>query len=649
MQYYEVLVSSPQFHGKEPLTYSSEGVLPVGSIVNVPLRNTPVAGVIVARAAKPSFATKPLTVIVPNHTIPTQTLQLIEWLRQYYPAPLGVFAQLLLPSSLVRKRPLPPVPAPASSASHTTLPPQRAEPQAAHDQIHKTPGKTFLLHGNTGTGKTRLYLELAREALAHGKSVLILTPEIGLTPQLEHTLKSSLGAPILTIHSNLTAADRRTLWLQILQSGAEGGTPVVVVGPRSALFAPIANLGLIVVDEAHDQAYKQEQAPHYHALRVASQLAHLHHATLVLGSATPTIAEYWLAEAKKIPILRLTHRPDGDTHRTTEVISLRDRANFPRQPHLSLALINHIQRALGRKEQSLVFLNRRGTARLVLCQMCGWTATCPRCDLPLTYHGDSHKLLCHTCGFTTNTPSSCPECKSPDIIFKSIGTKSIVEELQREFPRARIQRFDTDNLQGERLEQHYHDVLAGKVDILVGTQMLAKGLDLPKLSVVGVVVADTGLYFPDYTAEEHTYQLLTQVIGRVGRGHTQGYVVIQTYNPDSPAIQAAVHESWREFYAAQLQERKTYGFPPFYYVLKLHCIRASANGAKTASTKLVKTLEQSGLRIQIIGPSPSFHEKQAGKYRWQILVKARDRRELLKVIPLLPANWNYDLDPSNLL
>lgn len=294
-------------------------------------------------------------------------------------------------------------------------------------------------------------------------------------------------------------------------------------------------------------------------------------------------------------------------------------------------------------------MNRRGTARLVLCQVCGWQALCPNCDLPLTYHGDAHVLRCHTCGHTTDIPNHCPTCKASDIVFKNAGTKSIVEELQKTFPNARIQRFDADNLKAERLEQHFEAVANGDVDIIVGTQILAKGLDLPKLSVVGVIAADTSLSFPDYTAEEQTFQLLTQVIGRVGRGHSKGYVVVQSYNPDSEAIQAAVKQDWFRFYDQQLLERRTFGFPPYYHILKLSCARATRAAAQRSAEQLKQHLLAAGLRITVIGPAPGFYEKSAAKYHWQLVVKAKNRVELLKVIAQLPSGWTHDIDPANLL
>ncbi len=298
----------------------------------------------------------------------------------------------------------------------------------------------------------------------------------------------------------------------------------------------------------------------------------------------------------------------------------------------------------------MLYLNRRGSARLVLCDSCGWQALCPHCDLPLTYHNDSHLLLCHTCGITETTPTSCPSCGNVEILFTSIGTKALTDEVQRLFPEARVQRFDTDNKKSERLDQNFADVAAGKVDILVGTQLLAKGLDLPRLSTLGVVLADSSLSLPDFTSGERTYQLLSQVLGRIGRGHRSGQAVIQTYQPTNPVLQAAVTKDWSEFYSRELAKRKTFLFPPYCYLLQLTCRRASISSAQKAADSLYASLQKTGLRVRLQGPAPAFREKLIGKYQWQIIVKATDRRELVKVINLLPSSgWSYDIDPATLL
>lgn len=645
MQFYQVLVSTPRFHGSEALTYHSSAPLPLGSVVQVGLRGQPVVGVVWQTVKKPSFTTQPIDRQLVAQALPKPLLQLIDWLGSYYPAPLGALGQLLLPAGLLRKRELPAVADAQTAAAGPALPPLTKQQTAAVSRISRGQG-TFWLHGDTGTGKTRVYLELAARTLAQGRSVLLLTPEIGLTPQLEARIRQSLPTPVVVVHSHLTPAQRRQVWLQILQANG----PVVVIGPRSALFAPLANLGLIVVDEAHDGAYKQEQAPRYQALRVAARLAQLHQARLVLGSATPPVTELALAEAKGLPVLRLTELPAGKhTSKHITVIDQKDRSQFNRQPHLADQLVAAIEAALKAGQQSLVLLNRRGSARLLLCQSCGWQALCPNCDLPLVYHADQHRLRCHTCGHTAAVPSSCPVCQSTDLVFKGIGTKALAAELAKAFPQATIQRFDADSRKRERLEEHFAAIQAGQVDILVGTQLLAKGLDLPRLRVVGVAAADTSLFFPDYTAAELTYQLLTQVIGRVGRGHQSGQVFIQTYSPKSPVIQAAVAQDWPTFYNAQLAERQQFRFPPFVHTLKLSGSWATASGAERAAQQLANKLRQSAKGVQIVGPAPSFYQKLAGRWQWQIILKAKDRSRLQAVLNGLPAGWTADLDPINLL
>jgi primosomal protein N' (replication factor Y) len=305
--------------------------------------------------------------------------------------------------------------------------------------------------------------------------------------------------------------------------------------------------------------------------------------------------------------------------------------------------------ALAKQEQILLFLNRRGTARSIICQNCGWQALCPNCDTALIYHGDSHKFRCHSCSYQITSISSCPICHATNILFKGIGTKAIVNEVERLLPRARVQRFDNDNLKTERFEQQYKKVFQGEVDILVGTQTLAKGLDLPKLAVVGVIIADTSLYTPDYTSQERLYQLISQVIGRVGRGYRHGQAVIQTYSPANPVLKAAISRQWDDFYNTELEERQRFMFPPFCYLLKLTCKRSRRLNSQNSVTKFATELRKKNLKIQINGPTPAFHEKVARQFEWQLIIKSKDRGELIKVIKLLPNGWSYDIDPINLL
>jgi primosomal protein N' (replication factor Y) len=649
MRYYTVLVQSANYFGHEPLTYQHADKLAVGTLVEVPMGRRATIGVVVQEVTKPNFTTKSMSSIYNNlPTLPPQLLKLAVWLPQYYPAPLGVIGQQIMPPSFTEKLVIAAAEfePPNIELKSGTLPALTSEQKTVLDAMAKP--DTYVLHGETGSGKTRVYIEQTLSTITKGKSVVVLTPEIGLTSQLSAVFRATFGERVVVMHSGLTGVERQKAWLKCLFAKE----PVIVIGPRSALFAPLKSIGLIVIDEFHEPAYKQDQAPHYHAVRVGSMLAGLHGASLLLGSATPGIVDYYLAEQKQKPILRMSQsaRSQEGHDLQTHVIDLKERTNFSRSPYISDTLIKSIEKALAGGEQSLLYLNRRGSARLVLCNACGWQALCPHCDLPLTYHSDSHLLMCHTCGFHQPTPSSCPQCGNPDIIFTAIGTKALTDEAKRLFPAARVQRFDTDNKKAERFEQHYDNVQAGNVDILVGTQMLAKGLDLHKLSVLGVITADTSLSMPDFSAQERTYQLLSQVMGRIGRGHRSGTAIVQTYQPQSPLLLAAITKDWPKYYASEIEERQTFLFPPFVYLLQLTCRRAKSVTAEKAAMALADIFRTEHLRVIIEGPAPAFHEKVGDKYQWQLILKSRSRIELLKAIKLLPkSGWSYDIDPVTLL
>lgn len=643
MNYYLVAPGTGRYHGAEPLTYASDSVLQPGSIVTVPLGKVSSLGFIVAAVAKPDFATKPLSHHPAIPPIPEQLLRTWNWMRQYYPGPISSHTQLLLPPAVPKRIPETTLLAPHTSKTYFSQHPLTQQQTVAHAQIE--PSGTHLIHGDTGSGKTRLYIESIREALAAGQSSIVLTPEISLTSQLARNLQRAFGDGVVVVHSQLTVAARRDLWLQV----ARTTHPLIVVGPRSALFLPLRDVGLIVLDESHEQAYKQESAPQYHASRVAGVLGAEHNARVLLGSATPPLSDYELARSKQRPIIRLTGSAIESDHKTTiELVDMRDTGNRSKGS-FSRQLMSAIKVSLDAGEQSLVFINRRGTARLVLCQQCGWQSTCPRCDIALTYHGDEFKMRCHTCGHQEQVPLACPSCNFADIVMKSAGTKAIVDELQHAFPEARIARFDTDNLTGERFHERYDEVIGNEVDIIVGTQLIAKGLDLPRLTTLGVLNADTSLSIPDFSAGERTYQLIHQLVGRIGRGHRPGTAIIQTYNPDHPIIKAAAAKDWTSYYAYETRERRQYQFPPYTYLLKASCRRASAKSAEAQATKVANALEAAKLSIRVDGPAPAFREKVSGKFAWQLVLRSNSRAALLQAAQLLPKDWSHDIDPVNLL
>ncbi|MCA9327004.1 primosomal protein N' [Candidatus Saccharibacteria bacterium] len=535
MFYYEVLIGDLRYHGKTALTYSSDVELLPGSVVRIALRDRSVLGVVSKTVPEPSFAAKPIAAIAPSAPMPSQALDLIQWFQEYYPAPFGsIIRQFLPPIVAFPQKTNTPAKA-VQAVPAVQLPPLTSEQHTAVSAVANS--GYHLLHGITGSGKTRVYIELVQRTLAAGKSAIVLTPEIGLTAQLHDSLAQAFPSKIRTLHSRMTGATRRNVWYEILNDSK----PLVVIGPRSALFAPVQKLGLIVIDESHDQAYKSETAPYYRTERVAAKLAELHDACLISGSATPSVEEYYVAAAKGRPKIQLQHLAisSGQPVEST-MVDMRDRSQFSRSQILSSPLVKTIGDALQSGSQSLLFLNRRGTAGTVLCQQCGWRAICEYCDLALTYHGDSHHMQCHVCGRSSRLPSACPECQSADVVLKTVGTKAVVDDILRLFPEANVQRFDTDTDKADQLERHLAAIKDGSADIIIGTQMVTKGLDLPKLAVVGVLNADASLLIPDYSATERTFQMLTQVIGRTGRGHQAGHVVIQTYDPDSSLLAAAI-------------------------------------------------------------------------------------------------------------
>jgi primosomal protein N' (replication factor Y) len=649
MFYYEVLLADSKYRSGAPLTYSSPDNLPLMSVVTVPLRSRLATGFIVAEAGRPGFATKPIKALLSDKPLPYHCLELAQWIANYYASSLGEALRQFAPSKpavrQIKQESLQKLDE-TGVVQLELKSPLTTEQKRALKQVKVSASTTVLLHGETGSGKTRVYLELAKETLAAGKSVIMLTPEISLTTQLAAAAKTYLDKQPLIMHSQLSAAKRKQIWLKILETNE----PLVVVGPRSALFAPLPSVGLIVVDEAHEPAYKQEQSPRYSALRVASQLGSLAGAKVVYGTATPLVSDYYLAEERGA-VVRMSQQALGGSADdvTAKVIDLKDRGNFGSNPYLSKQLIEDISSNLSAKKQVIIYLNRRGSARVILCTNCGWQDLCPNCDVSLVYHGDEHLARCHICGFSHRPPAACPNCGNPDIVYKSIGTKALADQVEKLFPDRVVKRFDSDNTVGEQLNEVYGELLSGKVDILVGTQLLAKGLDLPRLGLVGIVSAESSLTLPDYTAEERTFQLLYQVIGRVGRGHSRGEVVVQTYEPDSIVIQSAVKRDFKQFYEHSLLERKAFKFPPFSYLMKLVCRRATIAGAQTASERLQKQLQAEGLPVEVIGPTPAFYARRGRNYYYQLVVKSKDREHLLALAKIVPADWQIDLDPADLL
>lgn len=646
MHYYEVAPNQIIRAGSAWFTYRSEQSLSIGHIVTIEIGKKVVIGVVLREVPEPSYETKPILSCVEAVPLPQPLIDLALWMAEYYATPLASVLQTMLPRGLTKARRSRAKDA-RSMVRERTKNVFTTEQTAALQAIESMSAGTAILHGVTGSGKTTVYIELARRTLAAGSSVIILVPEIALTSQLVDEFSQHFADIILT-HSRQTEAERHLAWREALTSTA----PRIVIGPRSALFMPLVHVGLIVIDEAHEPSFKQEQSPRYSALRAASVLATSQKAKVILGSATPLVSDYYLAQQAGRPIITMIKRAQaGAVPPTISLVDMTKRPNFTQHRFLSNKLLAQLTDTFAAGQQALIFHNRRGSASTTLCENCSWQAICPRCFVPLTLHADQHQLRCHICGFQDRVPTSCPVCHHTDIVHKGIGTKLIESELRKLFPDKIIARFDGDSDTTESVEARYNDLYSGAIDLIIGTQVIAKGLDLPKLRTVGVVQADSGLSLPDYSSSERTFQLLAQVIGRVGRSHHPTHVVVQSYQPTHPAVVDGLAQDYAHFYETALAERSRGVFPPFTYLLKLTCVYKTEAAAIRNAQAFARTLKaRVGSDVQILGPTPAFYERQRDTYRWQLVLKSPKRAALVAALTHLPpTHWQFELDPISLL
>ena len=646
MKYYEVAPTRIVRANQATFTYESETPLQVGALVTISIGRQSSAGVVVSESTKPKYDTKPIGDLIEDLPLPQSLIGLSLWLAEYYRTPLATVLQTVLPRGLTTKRRAQKRLEKTSLRDRTQIVLNKEQTQAVTSIMGQATG-TVLLQGVTGSGKTEVYKELARRTIASGRSVIVLVPEISLTSQIIDEFTHDFPSLIVT-HSHMTEATRHLAWKQALESTQ----PVVIIGPRSALFMPVPHLGAIIVDEAHEPSYKQEQAPRYSALRAASVLGKLCEARVIFGSATPLIADRYLAEANNSLIVRLdTSARSNRKASHVELIDMTKRENFKKHRFLSNKLLEAIEQNIATGRQTLIFHNRRGSASTTLCESCGWSAQCPKCFVPLVLHADTYTMSCHICDTKQKVPTVCPVCQSADIIHKGIGTKLIESELNRLFPKAIIARFDGDNANADTVNERYKELYSGEINIAIGTQVVAKGLDLPKLHTVGVVQADSGLALPDFTAAERAFQLLAQVVGRVGRDERETQTIVQSYQPTHPVVQFGLKQDYEGFYQYALAERQKAGFPPFRFLLQLTDVYKTEASAVKAAKELSATLKATvAPEIEVLGPTPAFYERQHDTYRWQLVLKSTRREALADVIKHVPAtHWQYDLDPSSLL
>lgn len=535
---------------------------------------------------------------------------------------------------------------------------QREVLQAIEEPLRKGVYAPFLLHGVTGSGKTEVYIRAMRLSLELGRCAMMLVPEIALTPVFSRRLRAHFGDRVAIFHSSLSRGERFDEWTRV-----RSGEARVVIGTRSAVFAPVHNLGLVVIDEEHESSYRQQDSPQYHGRDTAIVRAQKESAVVVLGSATPSLESFHNARSGKYSYLQLPLRIANRPMATAQLIDMRDVFDRHKKPKVfSDELLEAIENTYRKGEQAIVLLNRRGYSSFVLCRSCGETIECPNCDVTLTYHRSERVIVCHYCNHRESAPSKCPNCDGTYIYYVGEGTEQIEEMLRKQFPELRIARIDRDTTARRRsFEKSLHDFSEGRLDVLVGTQMLAKGHDYPNVTLVGVVSVDAGLALADFRAAERTFQLITQVAGRAGRGDRPGQVLIQTYHPGHYALRHAAAQDYAGFYDEEIRHRQNHAYPPFVSLASLLIHGPDPNRARGDGLILRKELDaaNSERACRILGPAPAPLARLKGEYRIQLLVKARSRRKLREVVDaalkavgdsgLNMRSINLEIDPVSLM
>ena len=669
-QYWKIAVHAPI---KELLTYSSDLPLKRGQWVHVPLGKRNTLGLVVGPAE--IYEKENLkSVLEIDSSIPELSepfLKWLTWLADYYQYPLGLVADLSRPA-LEKKTP-------TRASKKTNVVPELAQDFAPEltieqkkclNEIKAYKGfHTHLVHGVTGSGKTEIYLDLLEKTLSQNQSAIVLVPEIALTPQLIQRFAKRFGNKIAAFHSQMTPREKTNHWWDIVE-----GRKQIMIGARSALFCPQDNLGLIIVDEEHEPSYKQDDKLKYHARDAAVMLGHFHQCQVILGSATPSLESWYNAQLKKYHLHQLKNRVHTSGLPEVEVIDLREEKAKPHDHKLNLpswlseSLYSKISQVLADGYQAALFLNRRGMANVVMCNSCGHSIECPNCDINLTLHSKSH-LVCHYCDYHENMKEICTACKIGEMSAVGLGTEKLEHELKKLFPDKNIIRADRDEIQSrEDLENFITDVESGKADILVGTQMIAKGLDFPKLKLVGLVLADIGFNLPDFRANERNFQLIVQMSGRPGRhldaSKNPGQVVIQTFNPEHESLKFAIHHDFEGFVESELMHRKALLYPPHGRLISL---RIQSPDRLTAR-ELATTISQRALSLksqftqyeslEILGPAEAPIAKLKNQYRYHLLLKGQGSPVLQSFIKKLMGDEKWiparsriivDIDPLHLI
>ncbi len=614
----------------------------IGKRVRVRFHNRVEIGYVVGFAEKSEFLEiKPIDEIIDKTPIINdEMLKLTKWISESYFCSWGEAIAATIPSSLkkgkvsIRQR----IAGPAEEARAEPIKPtrpfiltdeQKEALRTIGASLDKNEFEVFLLHGITSSGKTEVYLQAIDWTLKKSKSAIVLVPEISLTPQTIERFVARFGDRVAVIHSALTGSRRFAEWKKI-----KDGSASIVVGARSAIFSPVKNLGLIIVDEEHETSYKQDDVPRYHARDVACARAKFNSCPLVLGSATPSLETYYNAKRGVYKLLELTRRIDEVPLPKVKIVDMRmELATRKKIAIFSRVLLDAIDKTLKAGSQAMIFLNRRGFSTFINCKRCGLVVKCKRCDAVMVYHFDEQRLICHYCNDRQPPPEICPKCKSSYMRYFGLGTEKVESEISRIFPGANIARMDSDTTEKRGSHESILGAFkSGGIDMLIGTQMIAKGLDFPAVTLVGVVSADVSLNVPDFRAGERTFNLLTQVAGRAGRGRELGEVIVQTYAPSHYAILAASKHDYDKFYEEEIKARRELQFPPFVNLVKLTVRARNEERSEAAARDLAQEIKKNAQSIKLAGPAQAPISRMRGYYRWNILLKGRDRKELCDIL-----------------
>lgn len=516
-----------------------------------------------------------------------------------------------------------------------------------YEQIQMGRTHTYLLHGVTGSGKTLVYMQLIEDALKKGKQAIMLVPEIALTPQITAIFKARFGSDVAIMHSRLSISEKYNSWKKVLNNDVK-----IVVGARSAIFAPLNNLGIIIVDEEHEASYIQDNNPKYNAIEIAMLRSKTHNCPLVLGSATPDVVDYYKAITGEFTLLSMPFRANNLSMPSKKVIDMAQELKNGNKSVFSAELKEKIKEVYKRHEQSILFLNRRGHSSFVMCRNCGEVINCPHCDVSLTYHASSNTLKCHHCGYSRPNVSACPACNSSKIRFVGSGTEKVFDELSNLLPEARVLRLDLDTTKKiSDYEEIFSAFKKHEADILVGTQMLAKGLDFADVTLVGIINADLALHYPSYKANMTAYNLIEQVSGRAGRGDKPGEVIIQTYKPDNFVIKTSLKNDYEAFFNHEIQNRKLTNMPPFSLVIEIMVTSKDANKAYNETVNILRSLKNVANESEILGPAEALPFKLNDTFRFTIQIKVLEEavlNQLKEIYPLFQTNKDVDLKITKL-